>query len=935
MALLGTGTTGSGSPKLAYELYADNVGGSGNSRTIRITVKFKVNGSSSSYYGYPTSWQPRIQTPYEFVFGSWQSIKGSETWNGGQGWRQYSQDITFDSRTTGSIAVVPGFEVKSTSGGEWNGSVSHGNFGTSTTNTAPYFPSGSSVTIRANNSSGSVLSGIIPENIGKFHVSWSGANDNEGGTLRYWLCENYNNSGWNIKYNGGTDRSYTYDTTTGNEGATYQFYVDCRDSSDALSGKIYSTTLTRNRFTQATLNSSSSINYDTSSISFTYSGASNTNGNTSFSYKLSCSEITVYNPTLASSPATVTIYKSGTVPNNCYIKFEDIKNKFKGSSYKGTLNFTLTTTNAYGTSKTSSKSISVDLRTNPNAVSSCSISGDKSLSTCIKTTADTSSNYYIPDGTKVVRVVWSGGSCKLGSSITYDIQAKFGGGSYTNIATGLSSSTTYYNYVVPKQTTSQSLTFRIIVKSSFGYTATKDTSAITLHYYNEPSITIGTITRAETTASVVVTVKTNSSIPNINTSGSWKMSTTNQTGNLTVTQGAQTINTTGLTGGGTYTLSITYNDKTGFASNKTHNVAIGANLPVLDINKYGIGVNGMSANSTTALNVKGAINTSDYSANSNIIAGQNGRGSIRSSDLNTITKSGFYDINTGSNKPGTNDWYWVINNSHTNNGNYGMQIAVANTQSAQHYIRATDGNGAGTWHRIYSTGYKPSLVDLNSQAFNSGNDLNTYNPTKTWVGRTGNNSTNRPSDWRTVFNIGADNNSNGQLSWNYTDGELDLRFRKRHDTSGNYGSWRKIYHDGNWKELALLMYPVGAIYMSTSNTNPSSIFGGTWEAWGSGRVPVGVNTNDGDFNTPNKTGGSKNQTLRATIGAVGNNVGAIGYQAQPGLSNVSYSGGYGVVGNAPSHGANVNHSTEVLQSNSKPPTTVQPYITCYMWRRTA
>lgn len=55
------------------------------------------------------------------------------------------------------------------------------------------------------------------------------------------------------------------------------------------------------------------------------------------------------------------------------------------------------------------------------------------------------------------------------------------------------------------------------------------------------------------------------------------------------------------------------------------------------------------------------------------------------------------------------------------------------------------------------------------------------------------------------------------------------------------------------------IYPVGSIYMSVNNVNPSTIFGGTWETWGSGQVPVGVNTNDTDFNTVEKTGGAKSE----------------------------------------------------------------------------
>ena len=57
------------------------------------------------------------------------------------------------------------------------------------------------------------------------------------------------------------------------------------------------------------------------------------------------------------------------------------------------------------------------------------------------------------------------------------------------------------------------------------------------------------------------------------------------------------------------------------------------------------------------------------------------------------------------------------------------------------------------------------------------------------------------------------------------------------------------------------VYPVGSIYMSVNNVNPGLLFGGTWEAWGSGRVPVGVDANDTDFDTVEETGGEKTHAL--------------------------------------------------------------------------
>lgn len=52
-------------------------------------------------------------------------------------------------------------------------------------------------------------------------------------------------------------------------------------------------------------------------------------------------------------------------------------------------------------------------------------------------------------------------------------------------------------------------------------------------------------------------------------------------------------------------------------------------------------------------------------------------------------------------------------------------------------------------------------------------------------------------------------------------------------------------------------YPVGSIYVSTSSTNPSALFGGTWEVYGAGRTLVGKSTSL----TAGATGGSNSITL--------------------------------------------------------------------------
>lgn len=60
-------------------------------------------------------------------------------------------------------------------------------------------------------------------------------------------------------------------------------------------------------------------------------------------------------------------------------------------------------------------------------------------------------------------------------------------------------------------------------------------------------------------------------------------------------------------------------------------------------------------------------------------------------------------------------------------------------------------------------------------------------------------------------------------------------------------------------------YPVGCILFSDRNTNPSSYMGfGTWELWGSGMVPIGVDINNTTINASDKTIGSMTASIAHT-----------------------------------------------------------------------
>lgn len=122
-----------------------------------------------------------------------------------------------------------------------------------------------------------------------------------------------------------------------------------------------------------------------------------------------------------------------------------------------------------------------------------------------------------------------------------------------------------------------------------------------------------------------------------------------------------------------------------------------------------------------------------------------------------------------------------------------------------------------------------------------------------------------------------------------------------------------------------LLYPIGSIYMSIQDTNPSVFFGGTWERIAKGKTLVGVDENDTDFNTSSKTGGEKKHTL--TIDEIPSH-----------KHNINYGGaGTGVQGAVPGSNNNLGPNPAFIQATGgdKPHNNMQPYYTCYIFVRTA
>lgn len=183
--------------------------------------------------------------------------------------------------------------------------------------------------------------------------------------------------------------------------------------------------------------------------------------------------------------------------------------------------------------------------------------------------------------------------------------------------------------------------------------------------------------------------------------------------------------------------------------------------------------------------------------------------------------------------------------------------------------------------------------------------------------------------------------------------------------NGNtWSEWKQLYVEGNIttgikKDIVDIIYPIGSIYMSVNSTSPATLFGGTWVRWGNGRVAVGVDTSQTEFSTVEKTGGAKTHTLTTseipshshtvpsqTINSnrdgehqhqikFERNATSTGTRTRIASGGTESSASFTENSGAHSHTVTVPQQSTQNTGSGNAHNNLQPYITCYMWKRTA
>ena len=507
--------------------------------------------------------------------------------------------------------------------GKYYGTVSHsgnGTFNTINLNSAPRWTSDDT---RMNDIRSHV---IIPENWNSVTVTSSTATDNEqGGNLHYDI-HRYINGVYSAQIKaGGSNLSVTDNIGSWGQGTRIKYEARVHDGSLWASNSRWSWEYTKNTFGRAAVDNVGSITAGTQGLTFRAYGISNSgagNGyvNTEFGYRMECLTPGVsiqgstehYQNNQGDVNFAIGIKNNGGNPTNPHwIDANQLKAVFRDSNYCGEIRLRLTSWNSYGSSGYFDFSVWVDLRQNPPWTS-------------IRYGANNKINfngtdYYIPAHLPFY-LEWDAVSDPVeGNACTYDILYQIGEESWVHL--GSTSSTNYTAYLGNTAIGNRKINnFRMIVraKTRYGYYSDTGATRISLWDYSLPTVRVSSINRTKDKVTISGQITTNTSIPgntasdehyrwhgesNIGFKASGSGATKSFTLNIAAAQNKS---------GNIHIASsdLVMDKLSAIISKQWGNidVAVKAYMPIMSMNKFGVGIGTRLANSNYVFEVDGNAN---------------------------------------------------------------------------------------------------------------------------------------------------------------------------------------------------------------------------------------------------------------------------------------------------------------------------------------
>ena len=165
--------------------------------------------------------------------------------------------------------------------------------------------------------------------------------------------------------------------------------------------------------------------------------------------------------------------------------------------------------------------------------------------------------------------------------------------------------------------------------------------------------------------------------------------------------------------------------------------------------------------------------------------------------------------------------------------------------------------------------------------------------------------------------------------------------------------------DGTLTASKVQAFPIGAVFISVVSTDPATLLGyGTWSAIGAGKMLVGLDSGDTDFDTAEETGGAKTKTIaQANLPNISTGAGTAHTHVQDTHNHVitelrdattggsttnialtadtSSTTGTKTTGSRVATNQDEAAHTHSLGGSGTALNVVNPYLTVYIWKRTA
>jgi len=195
----------------------------------------------------------------------------------------------------------------------------------------------------------------------------------------------------------------------------------------------------------------------------------------------------------------------------------------------------------------------------------------------------------------------------------------------------------------------------------------------------------------------------------------------------------------------------------------------------------------------------------------------------------------------------------------------------------------------------------------------------------------------------TVETVSSADQASASISGTTANPKLNLSLPRGVDGTGSVSKVMNVSpdnttHDVPAEQLFNKIYPIGAIYISTSSTDPGTLFGGTWAPITGRFLLASGATDPQDPDSPSYTAGSTGGAASVDMHTSGVYAGAgfvdtakLGFDSPDGVTDNNFTPSHTATGVTVASGSDTTRGVKLFGDLA----TMPPYLAVYVWERTA